>query len=116
MSCPVLLRGRKIAKNYFGQIVVDYGGMVGKFRHLQAEMRSQGVRNITMAMENACQLACPTCRKEHLQNSLSAEEIDRGWGYLHRHSSKVEHLSLGGSGEPLLVPQIRELLGGEITH
>lgn len=109
-SCPVLASGREQKKKYFRKMVVDYGGIKGKKRDYLPVLKKPLLSHLSMAMEDACNFTCPSCRHEKRLNKLSSEQLQVGWNYFNSLLPSLKGIVLGGNGEPLLVPEVRDFL------
>lgn len=94
-DCLIFKKADDFAEDGKQRMFYDYDGPVDEYNdneHLVTE--------VTMALEDGCNLNCPSCRENIKNNSLDNSIIQEGWKYLRSKLSTLEIVSLGGSGEP----------------
>lgn len=72
-------------------------------------------RTLVLATDDACQLACPSCRSGHVSSGPAKRDQLRALNQSLLGGGVLEHLdvlTLGGSGEPTVSPPTMEVLRG----
>ncbi len=95
-NCLIIKKGKEHMIGQNTKMLINYDGLVAPFKNAPPQLQE-----ITMAIEDGCNLSCPSCRTKVRGNSLSREIIESSWNYLYTKLSTIKVVSLGGSGEPL---------------